>query len=252
MEGRRRIPWGWTWLFSWMGVLSHLAMDWTNIYGIRLLLPFSSEWLRLDTVNVVDLAIWAILLLGVAAPALGRLVSSEIGARQGTGRGWATAVLLMLALYEGGRVVAHQRAVETLEARIYEGEAPIRVAALAQTPNPFAWKGVVETQASWIVFYMNLLDDFDPAAGQVYYKAAAHPAIEAAKKTREFGALLAFSTFLTWRVTPSGSAEGVWTVELIDLRFGTPSSPGLSAVAEVDTGGTARSAAVGFGRIQPR
>ena len=35
---------GWkTWLACWIGVLSHLAMDFTNVYGIRLLLPFSAK-----------------------------------------------------------------------------------------------------------------------------------------------------------------------------------------------------------------
>src|ERR1035438_5616120 len=37
-----------------IGVLSHLAMDLTNVYGVRLLLPFSSRWLRLDTTDIID------------------------------------------------------------------------------------------------------------------------------------------------------------------------------------------------------
>ena len=37
-----------------LGVLSHLALDLTNVYGVRLLLPFSSRWLRLDMTDIVD------------------------------------------------------------------------------------------------------------------------------------------------------------------------------------------------------
>ena len=62
-----------------VGVMSHLLLDWTNSYGIRLFLPFSGEWLRLDWTNVVDVWIWAVLLLGLAGPFLARLVGSEIG-----------------------------------------------------------------------------------------------------------------------------------------------------------------------------
>ena len=65
----------------WSGVLSHLALDWTNAYGIRLFLPFSSRWLRLDMTDVVDPWILVVLLLAVAAPALSRLVNAEIGSR---------------------------------------------------------------------------------------------------------------------------------------------------------------------------
>ena len=72
----------WACFFRWLGVLSHLVLDWTNVYGIRLLLPFSSRWLRLDQTDVVDPWILAILLLAVAAPALARMVSAEIGSKK--------------------------------------------------------------------------------------------------------------------------------------------------------------------------
>ena len=48
-------------------MLSHLALDWTNVYGIRLLLPFSGRFLHLDMTDVVDPWILLLLLLAVAA-----------------------------------------------------------------------------------------------------------------------------------------------------------------------------------------
>ena len=249
---RKKLPWLSLWLFSWIGVLSHLLLDWTNVYGIRMYLPFSSEWLRLDTVNVVDLVVWAILLLGVAAPALGRLVSSEIGAKSGRGTGWAVTVLFLLFVYEAGRYVMHDRAVETLNARIYEAGTPVRVAAFAQTANPFAWKGVVETSTSYVVFYMNLLEDFDPSSGRVFYKPQPSAFMEAARKTNEFDSLMGFSSFSLWRVNLLSDPAGSARVDLFDLRFGTPVSPGLAATAVVDAAGRVQSATVGFGSIQPK
>ncbi len=90
----RRRDWA-AYLACLAGVLSHLLLDWTNIYGIRLLLPFSSKWLHLDITDVVDPWILLMLLLAVAAPALAGLVSSEIGAKKGSGAkiGWAWTAL---------------------------------------------------------------------------------------------------------------------------------------------------------------
>ncbi len=242
----------WGWFCAWLGVLSHLAMDWTNIYGIRLLLPFSNEFFRLDSVNVVDFAIWALLLLGVALPALARLVSSEIGAKPGSGKGWAVVVLCLLACYEGERWLLHDRAVRTLDAHIYDGSTPVRVGAFAVDANPFAWKGVVETAAGFNVFYMNLREEFDPRAGRIYYKPETSAPIEAARKDPRFQSLIGFSNWLLWRITPAPEPEGASHVELLDLRFGTPTSPGLSAGGLVTADGRVLDSEVGFGRVQPR
>lgn len=246
--GRRTTPWFRFWIWSWIGVLSHLALDWTNVYGIRLYLPFSSDWLRLDVTNVIDLLIWAILLLGVLAPALSRLVSSEIGAKSGSGRGWAAFILVLLAGYELLRFNEHDQAIRILESRIYDGAAPIRVAAFAVNANPRIWRGVVETSTGFIVYQMNLAEEFDPFAGRTFYKPAFSPAMNAAAQTRPFRALVGFSNWLIWRSTPAPGAEGT-QVELFDLRFGTPSAPGLSATATVLANGQVESAQAGFGPL---
>src|ERR1039458_896251 len=85
-----------------IAVASHLLLDLTNAYGIRLLLPFSAEWLQLDLNNIYDLWIWGVFLLCLAAPFVGRLVGSEIasgGARdQHHGRGFAWLALLFVLL----------------------------------------------------------------------------------------------------------------------------------------------------------
>src|ERR1022692_2876889 len=146
--------------FRWLGayaislaaVASHLLLDYTNIYGIRFLLPFSGRWFRLDLTSVVDLWIWGVLLVGLAGPLIARLVNAEIGARtKSAGRGFAIFALLFLALYNAGRGVLHARAVATLDSRIYAGAAPQRVAALPGAVNPLAWRGLVETREFYSV-----------------------------------------------------------------------------------------------------
>lgn len=48
-------------LISILGGLGHLFMDWTNVYGIRPLLPFKSKWFYGDLAFIVDPWIWLIL-----------------------------------------------------------------------------------------------------------------------------------------------------------------------------------------------
>src|SRR6478672_4439334 len=98
-----RTPLGWAaYLGALAAVLSHLLMDLTNVYGIRLLLPFSARWLRLDITNVVDVWIWVVVLLGILGPFLGKLVGPEISSGalrvRSYGRGWAWFALSFLLL----------------------------------------------------------------------------------------------------------------------------------------------------------
>lgn len=50
-------------LLAYIGTLSHPALDWLNSYGIRLLEPFSSQWYAGDTLFIIDVWIWAALIV---------------------------------------------------------------------------------------------------------------------------------------------------------------------------------------------
>src|SRR2546425_7621381 len=54
LASRKPIAWKMGYLASLAGLASHLALDLTNVYGVRLLLPFSHRSLRLDINSVVD------------------------------------------------------------------------------------------------------------------------------------------------------------------------------------------------------
>lgn len=55
---------GWLLLLAYIGTLSHPAMDWLNTYGIRLLEPFSSRWFYGDTLFIIDIWLWTMLIGG--------------------------------------------------------------------------------------------------------------------------------------------------------------------------------------------
>ncbi len=90
---RQRLPWKRAWLLACIGVASHLLLDWTNTYGIRFLLPFSSRWFHLDLNGLYDGFFLAVLLISALWPLLANLVGGEIGDRSSTGNGVAIAAL---------------------------------------------------------------------------------------------------------------------------------------------------------------
>jgi inner membrane protein len=206
-----------------------------------MLLPFSDEWLRLDIVSLPDLWVWAILLIALIAPALSKLVSGEIGAKASSGRGAAITALVLMSLFVFGRWVLHGRAVTMLDARLYEGVSPLRVAAFPSIANPLAWTGVVDGGRFYGIYAVNALGEFDPAAGEVLFKtvpgAREQAAMEAAKRTEAFRVFLGFSSFPMWRFAPSAAHENGIRAECFDLRFGTPEQPVFVATAIVDGAG---------------
>ena len=240
VAGRKQVPWGRAWCAALAGVASHLLLDWSNPYGIRLLAPFSGVWLRLDTTNVIDLWIWAVLLLGLLAPLLAGLVGSEI--TSGTirprrhGRAAAIAALLFVLLYDCGRGIAHARAVAMLQARVYQDMPPLRAAALPGAANPLRWRGVVETRGAFALADIDLTRDFDPSRATIFEKPDDTPAMEAAGRTALFREFLHFSQYPLWRVLPVADPENGRQVDAMDLRFGTPADPSFMASAIVDAG----------------
>lgn len=217
---RQKLPWIRAWLLSMIAVVSHLLLDYTNPYGIRLLLPWSDGWPALDITNVVDLWIWAILLIGVVWPLLSGLVSSEIGARRSPGQGIAITALLLFAAYDTARYFFHERAVQLLQSRIYDGSAPKRVLAFPDPANPMQWWGWVETERSWQSMPVTLTQEFDPQPEKVYYKADPSPVIDVAMTLPDFKRFAHFAKAPHWSITPAGEPRDAVRVELKDLTFG--------------------------------
>jgi inner membrane protein len=254
--GRKPVRWLAAWGIAIIAVLSHLILDLTNVYGVRLLLPFTGHWWHWDLTPIIDLAIWAVLLLGVAAPALGRLVGSEIGARQrgSGGAGWAVAALLLLTGYDYGRSVLHDRAVALMDSpdtRIYNGLAPRRTAAFPAA-NPLVWTGIAELSNAYVEVPIDLRDAVRPEAAETFYKPERTAAVQAAMETFPFRRFLEFVQFPIWVVDPAANPEHGTRVSLVDLRFGTPSAPGFEAVATVTDRNQVADAELTFGRPQLR
>jgi len=253
---RKPIHWLGAFFAALIGVASHLLLDWTNAYGIRLLLPFSGNWQRLDLTSVIDVWIWAVLLLGILGPFLGGLVGTEISS--GTvrvrhhGRGFAWFALIFVLLYDCGRAALHARAVAALGSRMYQDSAPERVAAMPDPANPWRWRGLVETSGAFAVEDLNLAGTSAPSRDVVFQKPEANPALEAAGRTAAFQEFLRFSQVPLWRLSPVASPENGKLVEVFDMRFGTPMAPGFMVSARLDSRLRVIETSFQFGRLRPR
>ena len=229
---RKRDHWLGAVAIAWIAVLSHLVLDLTNHYGVRLFEPFSAEWLHWDTTYVVDPILWAVLLLALFLPLLGRLLSSEMGQhrRKYPPRGWAIFALTFFLLYDCGRAVLHARAVATLDARMYAGEAPIRVAAFPTLMNPLVWDGIAETAGRDSLYHFNLLAEFDPETPLYFHRASPGDARAPLRKNHDFAALIEFAQYPLWRVI---NDEYNSRYALTALRFGDPIAQTMTCSARI-------------------
>ena len=64
-EGRLPVKFGWLYALALIGCLTHPGLDWMNVYGIRLLAPFSQQWFYGDVLFIIDVWLWALLIFGV-------------------------------------------------------------------------------------------------------------------------------------------------------------------------------------------
>jgi len=253
---RKPVRWAGAFAAALIAVATHVLLDLTNVYGVRLLLPFSARWFQLDLTSVVDLWIWAALLLCVGAPFLGRLVGSEIASNtkrsRSYGRGWAWFGLIFLFFYNGARGVLHSRAAAELNARMYQGAEPLRVLAAPDAAAPWLWRGMVETGDFFAIEDLNLTREFDPTRATIFRKPDPSPALEAARGNPVFVEFLRFAQFPFWQVLPVPDLADALQVQAIDLRFGTPIAPAFVATAIVDSQNRVTEAWFSYGRLRPR
>ncbi|HMF77596.1 MAG TPA: metal-dependent hydrolase [Bryobacteraceae bacterium] len=235
---RQKLPWAKAWLICCAGLSSHLLLDWTNTYGVRPFLPFSSRWFYLDLNSLYDWTILFVLAAGLIWPLFSRLVGSEIGERKRPGRGSAIFALLFFLLFDIGRAALHGRAVAQLESRLYEGAPPLSVAALPRAFDPFHWRGVVETASAYRVFSVDTLGLLDSESGRIFYKPAVTPALQKAQATPPFRYFRYFARFPAWSEEPVPMDMGQGKrFGLTDLRFGEPGAGSFHCIALEDAQG---------------
>jgi inner membrane protein len=236
--------WFLIWLFSFIAVLSHLLLDFTNNYGLRPFFPFNPRWYAWDIVFIFEPLMFLALLGALILPAIFGLADREIGAARQPfrGRGWAIAALSFIAILYAVRNAEHEHALNLLRANTLS-EPTLRVAAEPLPVNPFQWHGLAETVDFYQTASINTrTDSVDTDSDQILYKPPVTLSTLAAKRSWLGHVYLDWSK---WPVVtdrgsqPAPGAEAIpglptplptWhTVEFRDLRFSdSPKLPGNS------------------------
>jgi inner membrane protein len=222
----------WLMIIAWIALGSHVLMDFTNSYGIRPFMPFSARWYAWDIMSIIDLLLWAILILGLALPPLFRLISEEVGAAKTKPRGGAIFALCAMVALWGVRDLAHRRVLGFLNSHIYGQENPSQVGAFPSEIDPFSWRGVVETGSAYYLLPANALDsDVDSEHATVRHKPDPSPELTAAMKTRTAQIFLDFARFPWPNVEDSDNG---FYVSITDLRYSPTANQRRAFVVEVE------------------
>jgi inner membrane protein len=98
-------------LLSALGVWSHPLLDLMNVYGVRLLMPFSDRWFYGDTLFIVDPWVWLALAVGIilARQAQRRGATSPFRAARFALGGVTAYILVMGALGLFGRIIVQRQ-----------------------------------------------------------------------------------------------------------------------------------------------
>ena len=215
--------WAILYALALVALLSHLFLDWTNNYGLRPFAPFNPRWYAGSFVFIFEPVLFAFLLIGLVAPALFGLVSSEVGARREPfrGRGWAVFALIGASLLWALRGAERLKAEDLARAADYGG-VEIRRSTVSPYPiNPFRWHGVVETPNFFQVSTVDSLSGQVETTSQedLFFKPPETPVTLAAKRSWLGRVYLDWSSFPVVTQSTAPDPDGNTTVLFRDLRF---------------------------------
>jgi inner membrane protein len=230
---RLPIRWGYLYFCAVVAAASHLLLDYTTAYGIRLFEPFDFRWYSWDIVSIVEPIMLLVLIAGLTLPSLFGLINQEIGARSQGPRGRAGAIfaLVCLVLIWGFRDYQHRRAITAMNSFLYHGAVPLRLAAYPYMINPFRWHGVVETSDFLETVPVNSLTaEVDDSRGLVFYKPPETDASRAAKSSYLGRVYLDWAVFPVVEVQEFQGRSSGYLAEFKDLRYTFPEVRGRTVL----------------------
>ncbi len=216
------VPWRLALWAGFLGVGSHLLLDWTNSYGIRLFSPLSMRWFALDWMPILDPWLWLILLVFLLLPMVLGLVSREMGARPNRHRTGAAVALIAMLAWWGFRAEMHARALLAVKRGPIPAAAGRGSAAIPEFSNPLFWRGIVSLPDRYYVGEVDSPEESWQKAPQIVYKTEPTPAMQAAERSRSGRIFLDFARFPLAGALHTGDLTEVW---ITDLRFGYHGAP---------------------------
>lgn len=194
-------------LFSYIGVLCHVGMDWLNTYGVRLLMPFAPDWFYGDTLFIIDPWLWATFGAGI-----------WLARRRGLPQ-VARGALVVAALYVGLMLVSARAAREVVRDAwvAANGSAPQALMVGPMPVTPFQRSVIIDAGDRYTTGTFSWLPtgvSFDPG---ITLKQADDPRVALAREDPAIRGFLVWSRFPYWTLDP---VDGGTRVSVRDMRFG--------------------------------
>jgi inner membrane protein len=193
-------------LLSYVGVLTHVGLDWLNNYGVRLLMPFSNRWFYGDSVFIVDPWLWLALGLGIFL------------ARRCARPRLAIVSLLVSTVYIAGMVASAQRAREhVLDLWTREHGGPPHALMVGPSfVNPLRRNIIVDAGAHYRTGSLHWWPRRVRFDGEIVPRHDDVPAAVRAREDPRVRAVLVWARFPFYRFS---QIQGGTRVTLADLRF---------------------------------
>lgn len=205
-DGDRPFHAGWSLALSFVGVYSHVFLDYLNNYGVRLATPFSWQWFYGDAIFIVDLWMWIALAVGVwMTGSQGRPRPARVALALVTGY-----IVVMLTSGWAARGIVSKTWTET------HGVEP-RALMVGPVPlSPFSRQVIVDAgdhyetgKFSWLSAAVTFYPEHIP-------KNSDAPQVSAARNDNDIRAFLVWARFPFWTVTPERNGT---RVTVSDMRF---------------------------------
>jgi inner membrane protein len=203
-------------LLSYVGLLSHVALDLLNNYGVRLLMPFSNRWFYGDTLFIIDPWLWLVLGFGI-------WLTRSRGASLAAGHALTVAFIYVAVMGINARL---SRDVVLNEWRVTRGGDPAHLMVGPLPITPLRRQVIVdgginyETGTLEVLPRRLMLDTVVP-------KNDTDPRVARAREAPHIQAFLIWSRFPFWTVEETG--EGT-RVTVSDVRFAGRGAPFVQSV----------------------
>ncbi|HEU4820783.1 MAG TPA: metal-dependent hydrolase [Qipengyuania sp.] len=224
-EARRPVRFGWLYGLAFLACLTHPALDWLNVYGIRLLEPFSSRWFYGDVLFIIDVWLWAV--MGFATWFSLR--------REKRGGEWKRPARIAIAV--GLAYIGVNSLISVLHThRHYSGYVGLGRADLIASPVPFAfWEREVLLGNTREGYAIRTYDPNSPFLSSPYqYEALSDQTCRMREVTRLRALDSQLDAFLFWSRAPFAERAPDGSVLIRDARYYDPRARDRFSVALPD------------------
>jgi inner membrane protein len=215
---------GWTLLLGYIGVLSHVALDLLNPYGLRVFAPFDWRWFYGDVLFIIDPWLWLILGSGL-----------WLARRRGPFPVWHALALTLVYIVSMTINARVARAIVIDEWRRTRGGEPTSLMVGPVPVTPFRRQIVVDNGLEYETGTFQWFParvDFDP---RVVSKSESDAHVARARQEPNIRGFLVWSRFPFWTFE---AVPGGMRVTVGDMRFVGRGSPFVQSVIVPEAGDT--------------